>query len=86
MLAGVRAAILWRQVALTKLVGIEERVWIQVEGSEPVWPIADEDLDRATEEKTSAVHFLRFELTPEMSAAVQRGAAIQVFIGNRPAP
>lgn len=65
-----------RQVALTKLIGIEERVWIQVDGSQQVWPIADEDLDRATEDKTSAVHFLRFELTPEMCAAVQRGASL----------
>ena len=64
-----------RQVALTKLLDIEDRVWMQVDGFDPVRPIADEDLERATEDKTSAVHFLRFELAPEMCAAALRGAA-----------
>src|SRR6185312_308243 len=51
-----------RRVALTQLKGIEDRCWVQVEGASRVWAIADEDLDRENEEKTSSVHFLRFEL------------------------
>src|SRR3990172_10367639 len=51
-----------RRVALMQMVGIENQVWVQVAGSERVYAIADEDLERATEDKTSSVHFLRFEL------------------------
>ena len=69
-----------RRVALMQMVGIEHRVWVQVEGQERVYAIADEDLERATEDKTSSVHFLRFELTPEMIAAVKQGAAIGMGI------
>ena len=69
-----------RQIALTKLVNIEDRVWIQVDGCDKVWAIADEDLERETEEKTSAVHFLRFELKPEMVTAAKSGAAISAGI------
>ena len=65
-----------RREALTKLVGIEDRVWMQIEGYDRVYAIADEDLERDTEEKTSAVHFVRFQLTPEMTAAARAGAAI----------
>ena len=72
-----------RQIALNKLINIEDRVWVQVEGSDKVWAIADEDLERATEDKTSAVHFLRFELTPEMITAVKSGAAISVGIEHK---
>jgi len=63
-----------RQRMLAELTGIEDRVWMQIAGHERVYAIADEDLDRATDEKTSAVHFLRFELTPVMIAALRRGA------------
>jgi hypothetical protein len=69
-----------RQAALSRLVHIEDRVWMQVEGFEQVWAIADEDLERETNDKTSAVHFLRFELTPEMVAAVKGGAEISAGI------
>jgi len=69
-----------RRGALEKLVGIEDRVWVKVAGLDPVFAIADEDLERDTEQKTSAVHFLRFELTPQMVAAAQEGAAIGMGI------
>jgi hypothetical protein len=69
-----------RRVALMQMVGIEHRVWVQVDGCERVYAIADEDLERATEDKTSSVHFLRFELTPEMVAAVKYGAGIGMGI------
>ena len=65
-----------RRVALGKMIGIEHKVWVQVTGFAKVWPIADEDLERTTEEKTSSVHFLRFELTPDMIQAAKAGAAI----------
>ena len=65
-----------RQQMLQKLVGIEDRIWVQVAGHDKVYPIADEDLERATEDKTSAVHFLRFELTPSMIADLHKGASI----------
>ena len=65
-----------RSLRLAQLIGIEDKVWMQVEGCERVYPIADEDLERANETKTSSVHFLRFELTPSMIAAVHSGATI----------
>ena len=65
-----------RQHMLEKLVGIEDMIWVQVAGHDKVYPIADEDLERATEDKTSAVHFLRFELTPTMIADLHKGANI----------
>lgn len=65
-----------RQQMLTQLVGIENRVYMQVADFDRVFAIADEDLDRADEEKTSAVHFMRFELSPEMVAALKSGASL----------
>ena len=65
-----------RQQMLSQLVGIEDRVYMQVVDFDRVQPIADEDLERDTEEKTSAVHFLRFELPPEQVAALKGGAAL----------
>jgi hypothetical protein len=65
-----------RQHMLEKLVGIEDMIWVQVAGHDKVYPVADEDLERATEDKTSAVHFLRFELTPTMIADLHKGANI----------
>jgi hypothetical protein len=65
-----------RQQMLAQLVGIEDRVYMQVADFDRVYPIADEDLERDTEEKTSAVHFLRFELPAEQGAALQEGAAL----------
>jgi len=69
-----------RKVALAKLIGIEDKVWVQVEGFDKVYAIADEDLERNTEEKTSAVHFLRFELTEGMVAGLKDAAAINIGI------
>ncbi len=68
-----------RKAALAKLIGVEDRLFIQVEGQPRVYAIADEDLDRENEEKTSAVHFVRFELTPEMKQVLKGGA--QMMIG-----
>jgi len=71
-----------RAVALAQLIGIESQVWMRVDGFDPVMAIADEDLERATEEKTSAVHFLRFELTDGMVAALQAGASLSAGCGH----
>jgi hypothetical protein len=68
-----------RRAALRRLIGIEDRVYLQVEGEAPVYAIADEDLDRETDEKTSAVHFLRFELEPPMKQRLLDGA--RLFVG-----
>jgi hypothetical protein len=71
-----------RRAALAKLIGIEKRVWMQVDGCDKVYPIANEDLERETEDKTSAVHFMRFELTPQMIAAAKGGGAIRAGIDH----
>jgi hypothetical protein len=71
-----------RRAALAQLVGVEHRVWVQI-GDEPrVHAIANEDLPRSTDEKTSAVHFLRFELTPAMVAKAKTAAPIGVGIDH----
>jgi hypothetical protein len=67
-----------RRVALANMKGIEDRCWVQVAGHEPVSAIADEDLERENDAKTSSVHFLRFELSPAMVAAAKGGAAISI--------
>jgi len=71
-----------RREALSRMIGIERRLWVQVEGFDKVNPIANEDLERETEDKTSSVHFVRFELTPEMAAAVKQGAQIGAGIDH----
>ena len=71
-----------RRQVLALLVGIEDRVWVRVGDAEPVFAIADEDMDRATAEKTSSVHFLRFDLTPAMVAAAKQGTAIGMGIDH----
>jgi len=71
-----------RRALLASLVGIEDRVWVRVDGNEPVYAIADEDLDRATEEKTSSVHFLRFELTDRMVADLKHDASLGMGIDH----
>ena len=63
-----------RAAQLEKMVRIEDLVWMQIGEHDKVWSIADEDLERSTEEKTSAVHFLRFELSEEMAQALKNGA------------
>ncbi|WP_298601348.1 DUF3501 family protein [Limnohabitans sp.] len=67
-----------RKRELAKLIGVEDRLFVEVEGHTRVYAIADEDLDRETDEKTSAVHFVRFELTPVMCAAVKAGAGVKL--------
>jgi hypothetical protein len=71
-----------RQKMLHKLVGIEERIWLRVNDMDKIYAIADEDLERATEDKTSAVHFLRFELTPSMIAEIHRGGNIAAGVDH----
>ncbi len=67
-----------QKLALWK--GIEDMVWVKVAGMEPVFAIADEDMERANEEKTSAVHFMRFELTSDMASAAKNGAVISMGV------
>ena len=71
-----------RRVALTKLKGIEDKTWVQVEGSKKVYAIADEDLERENETKTSAVHFVRFELSQEMAAALKYGVTLSMGVDH----
>jgi hypothetical protein len=71
-----------RRVALTKLKGIERKTWVQVEGSKKVYAIADEDLERENETKTSSVHFMRFPLTNEMAAALKYGVTLQMGVDH----
>ncbi len=71
-----------RRAALAQMHGIEHRVWMRVGNLDPVTPVADEDLERDTEEKTSSVHFLRFELTPEMVAEAKGGAPIRAGVDH----
>ena len=71
-----------RRIALAKMIGIEAKVWAQVQGYDKVRPVADEDLERSNDDKTSAVHFLRFELSPAMIAALKSGAAVGMGIDH----
>lgn len=71
-----------RRTALARLRDVESCVWVRVAGHEPVWAIADEDLDRTNDDKTASVHFLRFELTAPMVAAIKSGAALAAGIDH----
>ena len=71
-----------RRRMLGLLKGVENRVWVRVDGFDPVFAVADEDLERENEEKTSAVHFLRFELNAAMVAAARRGAALSAGVNH----
>ena len=71
-----------RRIQLAKLLGVEKHVWAQVADFARVTPIADEDLEREDEHKTSSVHFLRFELTPEMVTAVKNGATVSMGVDH----
>ncbi|MCA3000211.1 MAG: DUF3501 family protein [Rhodocyclaceae bacterium] len=71
-----------RRIALTKFKGIERKTWVQVEGAKKVYAIADEDLERENETKTSAVHFMRFPLTEEMAAALKYGVTLQMGVDH----
>ncbi len=67
-----------RKRELARLIGVEDRMFVEVEGHARVYAIADEDMDRENAEKTSAVHFLRFELAAAMCAAVKAGASVKL--------
>jgi hypothetical protein len=71
-----------RRERLAQLKGVEDRCWVQVAGCERVWAIADEDLERENEDKTSSVHFLRFELSPQMCEQLKAGAALAAGIDH----
>ena len=71
-----------RRAALARLVGIEKDIWMRVDGFDPVFPIANEDLDRTMAGKTASVHFMRFELTPDMARAVKSGADISAGVAH----
>tara|TARA_Y100001933_G_scaffold153338_2_gene151744 strand:- start:230 stop:811 length:582 start_codon:yes stop_codon:yes gene_type:complete len=71
-----------RRRALGRMAGIEHRIWVQVAGQNKVFAVANEDLDRSTDEKTSAVHFLRFELDPKSIEAAKAGADIKMGIDH----
>jgi hypothetical protein len=71
-----------RRLGLSRMIGIEDRVWVQIEGCPRVYAIADEDLDRETDEKTSSVHFLRFEVDEPMKRALSGGANIRIGVDH----
>jgi Protein of unknown function (DUF3501) len=71
-----------RRAALAKLIGVEDRCWVRASEMERVFAIADEDIDRENDEKTSAVHFLRFDLTPSMITALKDGAPLSLGVDH----
>src|SRR5579863_311374 len=71
-----------RRAALETLIGVEDRCWVRVSEMERVFAIADEDMERENDEKTSAVHFLRFELSPSMVAAMKSGASLSIGVDH----
>ena len=71
-----------RDAMLRQLAGVENRVWLQIGGGDKIRPIADEDLERTDDEKTSAVHFLRFELHDRQTAALKEGAVLAAGIDH----
>lgn len=72
-----------RKRALSMLIGIEDKIWVQIGNNEKVFAIADEDLERDTEEKTSSVHFMRFQLTPEMIGDACHGMPISMGVEHQ---
>ena len=75
-----------RKRELARLIGVEDRMFVEVEGHGRAYAIADEDLDRENDEKTSAVHFVRFDLKPPMIAAVKAGASVKLGCDHRNYP
>ncbi len=71
-----------RKKALAKLIGVERKTWLKVEGFDRVYPIANEDLDRETDEKTSSVHFMRFEFSEAMIKALKEGASMNAGVDH----
>ena len=75
-----------RRRELARLIGVAQRMFVEVEGRPRVYAIADEDLERENDEKTSAVHFVRFEFTPAMVAAIKAGASVMLGCDHRNYP
>ncbi len=75
-----------RRVALAQLIGVEHRVWVKIADHAPQFALANEDLPRSNDEKTAAVHFLRFDLPPAQVAAAKSGAAIAIGIDHPALP
>ncbi len=75
-----------RRAALAQMIDIEHRVWVRIGSSEPIYAIANEDLPRSNDEKTAAVHFLRFDLTTALIDRVKSGAAIALGIDHPALP
>jgi hypothetical protein len=75
-----------RKRELARLIGVEDRLFVEVEGHSRVYAIADEDLERENEEKTSSVHFVRFEFSPEQRQAIRAGAAVKIGCDHRNYP
>jgi len=71
-----------RKIALEKMLGIEKMTWLGIADHDKVFPVANEDMDRETEEKTSSVHFLRFELSPEMIISLKNGEGLSAGIDH----
>jgi hypothetical protein len=71
-----------RKASLERLIGIEDRVWVRIAGFDKVYAIADEDMERENEQKTSSVHFLRFELPDAMKQALRAGAALAIGVDH----
>jgi hypothetical protein len=71
-----------RRRMLPKLIGVEDKVWVKVEGCSPVYAIADEDMDRENDEKTSSVHFLRFELDAAMKQKLRAGSVLSMGVDH----
>jgi len=69
-----------RRLALSKMLGIEDKVWLKIDGFNEIYPISDEDLERESKNKTSAVHFLRFQLNREMIGALKLGSQLSAGI------
>lgn len=72
-----------RKRELARLIGVEDKVWVQVDGHDKVYAIADEDLERDTDEKTSSVHFMRFELVPDMIKALKGGVGLAMGVDHQ---
>ena len=75
-----------RRRALARMPGIEDRVWVGVDGHERVFAVANEDMERSTEDRTAAVHFLRFELEPPAIGALKAGAGLEMGIDHEALP
>ena len=71
-----------RRLALKKMIGIEDKVWLKIDGFNEIFPISDEDLERENKNKTSAVHFLRFQLNHEMIGALKLGSQLSAGIDH----